>query len=133
MSQKNVEVVRRAHEAFNRRDLDAMAVLSDPDCVMDWSRSISPQRGVYRGRAGVEAWISEITEAFESFEIHPLEYVPVGDRIVVPARVQGRGRGSGVVVDAEGATVWELERGKVAKLTLFGTKEQALEAAGLKE
>jgi ketosteroid isomerase-like protein len=128
-----VEVVRRAHDAFNGRDLDALAALTDPDCVMDWSRSISPQRGVYQGRAGMETWISEITEAFESFEIHPLEYVTAGDRIVVPAKVRGRGRGSGIVVDAEGATVWELERGKVAKLTLFGTREQALAAAGLSE
>ena len=133
MSQENVEVVRQAHEAFNRRDLDALTGLTEPGWVMDWTRSISPQRGVYRGRAGVEAWIAEITEAFESFEIDPLEYVAAGDRIVVPSRVKGRGRGSGVVVDAEGATVWELERGKVVKLTLYGTRQEALEAAGLRE
>jgi ketosteroid isomerase-like protein len=133
MSQENVEVVRQAHEAFNRRDLDALAGLTELDWVMDWSRSISPQRGVYRGRAGVETWIAEITDAFESFEIHPLEYMSAGDRIVVPAKVRGRGRGSGVVVDADGATVWELERGKVVKLTLFGSKEEALDAAGLSE
>jgi ketosteroid isomerase-like protein len=133
MSQENVEVVRQAHEAFNRRDLDALTGLTEPGWVMDWTRSISPQRGVYRGRAGVEAWIAEITEAFESFEIDPLEYVAAGDRIVVPSRVKGRGRGSGVVVDAEGATVWELERGKVVKLTLYGTRQEALKAAGLRE
>jgi ketosteroid isomerase-like protein len=133
MSQENVEVVRQAHEAFNRRNLDGLAGLTDPDWVMDWSRSISPQRGVYRGRTGVEAWMAEITDAFESFEIQPLEYVKAGDRIVVPTRVKGRGRGSGVVIDAEGATVWELERGRVVRLTLYGTRQQALEAAGLEE
>jgi ketosteroid isomerase-like protein len=133
MSQENVEVVRQAHEAFNCRDLDALTGLTEPGWVMDWTRSISPQRGVNRGRAGVEAWIAEITEAFESFEIDALEYVAAGDRIVVPSRVKGRGRGSGVVVDAEGATVWELERGKVVKLTLYGTRQEALEAAGLTE
>jgi ketosteroid isomerase-like protein len=133
MSQENVEIVRQAYEAFNLRDLDALAELAEPDWVMDWSRSIGPQRGVYQGRAGVEAWIAAISEAFESFEILPLEHVGAGDRIVVPTRVKGRGRGSGVVVDAEGVTLWELERGKVARLTLYGTRREALEAAGLKE
>jgi ketosteroid isomerase-like protein len=133
MSQENVEVVRQAYEAFNLRDLDALAELAEPDWVMDWSRSIGPHRGVYQGRAGVEEWIAAISEAFESFEILPLEYVAAEDRIVIPTRVKGRGRGSGVVVDAEGATLWELERGKVARLTLYGTRQEALEAAGLSE
>jgi ketosteroid isomerase-like protein len=133
MSQSNVEVVRQAYDAFNLRDLDALAELAEPDWVMDWSRSIGPQRGVYRGRAGVEEWTAAISEAFESFEILPLEYLGAGDRIVIPTRVKGRGRGSGVVVDAEGVTLWEFKRGKVARLTLYGTKQEALEAAGLRE
>src|SRR4051812_17432102 len=133
MSQENVEIVRQAYEAFNLRDLDALAELTEPVWVMDWSRSIGPQRGVYRGRAGVEEWIAAISEAFESFEILPLEYVGAGDRIVIPTRVKGRGRGSGVVVDAEGVTLWELERGRVTRLTLYGTRQEALEAAGLRE
>jgi hypothetical protein len=63
----------------------------------------------------------------------PLEYVGAGERIVVPTRVTGRGSGSGVVVDAEGVTLWELERGKVVRLTLYETREEALQAAGLQE
>ena len=93
MSQENVEVVSRAHEAFNLRDLDALAELAEPDWVMDWSRSIGPQRGVYQGRSGVEEWIAAISEAFESFEILPLEYVGAGDRIVVHHSGQGPGPG----------------------------------------
>jgi ketosteroid isomerase-like protein len=133
MSEENVEIVRRAHEAFNQRDLDAVAELIEADWVMDWSRSIGPRRGVYRGRAGVEEWIAGIAEAFDGFEILPLEYIEAGDEIVVPTQVKGRGRGSGVVVDAAAATVWELERGKVVKLTLYQSKDEALEAAGLSE
>ena len=39
MSQENVEIVRRAIEAFNRRDLDAHFVTPHPDVEVDWSRS----------------------------------------------------------------------------------------------
>lgn len=68
-----------------------------------------------------------------SFEILPLEYVAAGDRIVTPTKVKGRGRGSGIAVDAEGVTLWELKRGKVVRLTLYQTTEEALEAVGLRD
>ena len=67
MSQEAVKVVRQAYDAFNLRDLDALTQLTQPDWVMDWSRSIGPQRGVYQGRTGVEEWMAAISEAFESF------------------------------------------------------------------
>ena len=133
MSCESVEVVRQAHDAFNLRDLEALTQLTQPNWVMDWSRSIGPQRGIYQGRSGAEEWIAAISEAFESFEVRALEYIGMGEQIVVPTQVKGRGRGSGVVVEAHGATVWELERGKIASLTLYETKQEALTATGLAE
>ena len=47
MSQENVEIVRAALDAYNRGDLEAMLKHAAPDCELDWSRSIGPQRGVY--------------------------------------------------------------------------------------
>ena len=47
MSQENVEIVRAALDAYNRGDWKAMLKHAAPDCELDWSRSIGPQRGVY--------------------------------------------------------------------------------------
>ena len=47
MSQENVEVVRAALDAYNREDYEAMLKYATPDCELDWSRSVGPQRGVY--------------------------------------------------------------------------------------
>src|SRR5215204_6393658 len=49
MSQENVEIVRLAYAAFSERNLDALAELTDPNWVFDFSRSIGLEKGVYRG------------------------------------------------------------------------------------
>ena len=55
MSQENVEIVRQASEAFNRRDVDGVLKSADRDVVWDWSRAVGPERKVFRGRDEVGA------------------------------------------------------------------------------
>ena len=131
MSQENVEIVRRAYAAFNRGDPEGLDGVISADCVMDWSQSQGPEKGVYHGLDGAARWIAAIREAFEEFELAPSEYIGSGDRIVVPTRVTGRGRGSGVAVDASGTTLWEIRDGRVDRFVLYQSREEALEAAGL--
>lgn len=49
------------------------------------------------------------------------------------ARVHARGSSSGVEIDAPLAQVWEIEAGKVRRLTGFATHAEAIEAVGLSE
>jgi hypothetical protein len=42
VSQENVEIVRRAIEAFNRGDFDAALENVSPDATVDWSHSRGP-------------------------------------------------------------------------------------------
>jgi hypothetical protein len=50
----NVEVVRQGIEAFNNGDFEAMLKLGDgEDFEYDWSRSLGPNRGIYRGVEGL--------------------------------------------------------------------------------
>jgi ketosteroid isomerase-like protein len=55
------------------------------------------------------------------------------DRVLSVSRLQMRGRGSGVEVNASGASIWTIRDGKAAAVTLYQSKAQALEAAGLSE
>ena len=50
MSQENVELVRRTIDALNRREIDQAAEAAHGDFEADWSNSIAPHGGVYRGR-----------------------------------------------------------------------------------
>jgi hypothetical protein len=48
-------------------------------------------------------------------------------------RETGRGKGSGVPVDRPLATLYTLIDGKIARITMFHTEQEALEAVGLSE
>ena len=60
MSQENVELVRRAFSSVNRGDVRSALEAAADDFEMNWSNSIGPVKGVYRGRG-------QVTEAWESF------------------------------------------------------------------
>jgi SnoaL-like protein len=137
MSEENVEIAEQLAVALvaavNDNDIDAVAKLVGPGWAMDWTRSVGPHKTVYIGIAGMTEFMDTQREAFENFEITPLEHIPVEDGLVVPARVSGRGRGSGVEVEAQGATYIEFRDGKPSRMTLYQSKEEALKAAGLSE
>ena len=136
MSQENVEVVRLAYAAFSEGDLEALAELTDPDWVFDFSRSIGPDRGVYRGHEQVFRFAATNAEAFERFQLSPIEYVVgPGGKLLVRHHVSAKGRGSGVVWERvpDATFVWELRDGKVITTTLYQHHTEAAEAVGLRE
>jgi ketosteroid isomerase-like protein len=136
MSQENIEVVRLAYAAMSERDLDALAELTDSEWVFDFSRAIGPQKGVYRGREQIAQFGAAIEEAFERFELSPIEFVtgPSG-QIAVRHHLKAKGRGSGVELDRvpDVMLLWELRDGKVTRTTLYNSRAEALEAAALSE
>jgi ketosteroid isomerase-like protein len=136
VSQENVEIVRRAYVALNERDFDSLLKLSDPDCVFDFSRSIGPQKGVYRGPEEYRRFASDFLDAFETYEATPVE-VDVGPHghIVVRHHVRAKGRGSGLVLENEPTAtfVFEVRDGKIFSTTLYQRHTEALKAVGLEE
>src|SRR5215208_5284788 len=100
MSQENVEIVRLAYAAVNEADLDALAEVTAPDAVLDFSRSIGPQKGTYRGPRAFGRYVAAIAEAFGRFQLSPVDFVVApGGEIVVRHHVSARGRASGLEID----------------------------------
>lgn len=134
MSQENVEIVRRVFEAVSRRDVDAALASAADEFVIDWSNSIGPAKGIYRGKERVREFSTAFLEAFEYVQWHPEEIVDVDEsRVIVVNHARVRGRGSGVEVDAVGAQLWTISGGKARSMKLYQSKAEALEAAGLRE
>ncbi len=134
MSQENVELVRRTVDLFNAKRIDeALQVVRD-DFEMDWSNSIGPLKGIYRGKQGVlELWTAFL-EAWDTVRWDPQEIIDVDDsRVIVVNRVRMRGRGSGVDVDATAFQLWTINDGEAERVKLFQSRPEALEAAGLSE
>jgi ketosteroid isomerase-like protein len=85
---------------------------------------------VYRGREGVIQAFREWVEPFSEYYTEPLDYIDVGDRVVIPQRQR---RTSGIPVEIEVTHVYEFRNGHIARVDEYDTLEEALDAAGLSE
>jgi len=129
MSGENIEVVRRSTDAYNRRDLDGLLETWAPEAVLDWSRSRGPEAGVYRGHDQIRAFVHDFLGAWEDARIELDDPVEVGGDVVVVENVTHlRGR-DGIETQARSAWVVTFSGGRQTSLTLYQTKEEALEAA----
>jgi ketosteroid isomerase-like protein len=132
MAQENIELVRRTIDLFNRKEVDRALDATDRNLEMDWSNSIGPLRGVYRGRQEVLDFWQSFLEAWDEVRWDPQEFIEVDEaRVIVVNRVRMRGKRSGVDVEAIGVQLWTITDGKGRKVKLYQTKAEALEAAGL--
>lgn len=131
MAESNVELIRRATALFNAGEIERALELVADDFVMDWSNSIGPLKGIYRGREGALALWASFLEAWESVRWDPTEVVELDEnRVIVVNRVTMRGKGSGIDVEAIGCQVWTITDGVARSTKLYQTKEEALAAAG---
>jgi ketosteroid isomerase-like protein len=134
MSQENVESIRELVAAFNRDDPDAFAALCLPDVEWEDTMFWSGTSRTYRGREQVRAWFAEVREPWEDIQIAAEEVIEAGeDTLVVPLRVSGRGRGSGVETELLVWEVMSLANGRTARRKVFRDRGEALEAAGIEE
>jgi ketosteroid isomerase-like protein len=130
MSQENVEVVRKAiaYEYYGVGDRAEAEAIFDPQVVLN-PIDEAASSGFDAMRADYERWASP----FKEFRVTIEEIIDAGDQVVVVAHHQGRGRVSGVEVDTRFYEVYTLREGKVLRVDEYTEREEALEAAGLRE
>jgi ketosteroid isomerase-like protein len=132
MSQENVELVRRAIDSINRGRL-ALEDTAD-EFEMDWSNSVGPLKGVYRGAEQVNEVFQSFREVWDRLRWDVQEVIDLeGGRVLIVNRVRMRGRTSHVEVEATGIQVWTIRDGKLASVKLYQSRADALEAVGLSE
>ena len=119
MSHENVEVVRR----FLLVDVDEALTFADPGIVWNPIEE-SPTQGHDAVRASLARWKGE----WDDYQLSAEEFVDRGDRVVVTVRLGGRGRGSGVEIDARFYDVYTLRDGKIVRMDQFTERSEALEA-----
>jgi ketosteroid isomerase-like protein len=130
---ENVEIVRRAWEAWERRDWEPLYALYHPDIVWDASAIEGPLAGIYRGHDGVRQYFSEWLESFEAHEARAEKFIEAGDDVIVGLRLKGRGKASGVEVEMARYNLYRIRDGLAVRVELYETEAEALEAAGLSE
>ncbi len=136
MSEENVEIVRQLIDAWNRQDLEAIAVLADPEIeYVNSPTAVEPGT-----RTGIEAFKQVFRDQWEilSGALWELDRLyERGNEVIALGRVSRRMPGSddrigGVVL---GSVL--IENKKVIRMQVLGWGEDevqhALEAAGLSE
>src|SRR3954452_9572172 len=129
MSQENVEVVRQAFEAFKRRDNEKALSFYDREVEIE---SFFHER-TYRGLDGVRAFFRDWLGVLTSYRGEVDEWIDAGDQVIAVMHTWARGKMSGVNVERREAHLWTLRDGKLWRLRVFPTKDEALEAVGLRE
>jgi ketosteroid isomerase-like protein len=106
-----------------------------PDAVVDWSNSRGLEARVYRGHDEIRTFTERFLGTFESARMELIgDPVEVADGVVIAENVaylQGR---DGIEVQARSTFLIRIRDGEQTSLTLYQTKQEALEAAaGLSE
>ena len=124
-------MVRRGYRAFNERNVDSLRDVVHPDFELDFSESLSPDRGKYRGMDGLARLFGTYWEAFDSFTLEPEEFIEADDVVIAIVCGVGRGRSSAVGVEVRGPHLWKFRDQKVIGFALYQELPDALEAAGI--
>jgi ketosteroid isomerase-like protein len=107
--------------------------LLDPEVTYE-DRNLPDHVGeAYRGHAGVRRATERWLEPYEELMIDLEEVVGTGDRLVSIHHVRAKARHTGIEFEGPVAYQWTFRDGKVIYLRSYGDRDEALEAAGLRE
>ena len=133
MSDADIEVLRHAYEAFNRRDLDALTRFFDPDAYWVPSSSLWGSGKTYHGHDGLAELLQDLAADWDRFDTQPRQFREVGDHILVLGTVHARRLNDQRDFNSPTAWIWEMRSGKALRLQAYTDPAKALEALGLKE
>jgi uncharacterized protein len=131
MSRDNVEIVRRAFEAWNRGDPESALELLDPD--IEWRLPPNfPDADAWHGRDAVVQGLAAVAGSWDEFRVEVHELIDAGDRVVALVRFHGRAAITGldlggVSVDGQ---VWTLREGRAVAVQMYNGTSDALRTIG---
>ena len=129
MSQQNVEIVQRAIEAANRRDLETVIASFAPDAVFE-GRGLGD---IFEGRPAIRTFLEGWFGMYEELEFKLEETHDLGNGVVFAVASQdGRPVGSAGHLRQREGWVFLCARGLIARLTISEIDE-ARDAMGLSE
>jgi ketosteroid isomerase-like protein len=131
MSRQNVDLHRRANDAFNSRDVEAYVAFCDPEIELHSAVTV-PGGAQYQGHDGVRRWHRDIAEAFgEDVRVEPEAYFEVGEYTISFHALQGRGQRSGASVAAPAAHACRWRDGRIVYFKGYVHREDLLRELGV--
>src|SRR6266508_4241462 len=137
MSQENVDLVRNLYALGdflnpNPDEIDrAFRDYLDEQFELRLPPDYPEGEPVFRGREGLAQVTAMLQEAWREWRFEPERFLDAGERVVVFARIVGKGGASGLPFELETTHVWTIHAGRATSLLAYRDRSQALEAAGL--
>ena len=133
MSQENVEIVKAAYAAFNEGDLDAVSQLHGP--AIEWKTSVEdPDAATHQGQVAVRRYFEGWIESFPGLRANLEDCVEApSDKVLAAVRYTGRARASGMDLEWRQWLVYTVRQRLIIRAEEFFDRDDALEAAGLRE
>jgi ketosteroid isomerase-like protein len=122
----NVEVVRRAFEAYQKEDYDALIALADPELEMHGTIGGLTEGTVTRGIQNVRSSLTDDDDTWERVEVEAERMVEVGDKVVVLQKELRKGAASGIELEVHTAVVFEVRNGRFVRMTGYMDQDEAL-------
>jgi ketosteroid isomerase-like protein len=127
MPRDDVETLRAAYEALNRRDIPGtLHVLDD---AAEWhEHSELPEADSYRGREVIQAFLESFLESWDEFRQEVEDLIAEDGKVLILLHMIGRGKGSGIRVEARYAHLWTMRDGRGVRIDTYTDRQEALEA-----
>jgi ketosteroid isomerase-like protein len=136
MSQENVEIVRRVVDAWNRRDIEDLHALGDPEGeYVNSPTAIEP--GTRRGRAEITAVMRAQWELLTDGRWQIDRICERGEEVIASGLISRRMPGSDARLEDRVLVSWKIRNGKIVRTEVLGfgrdEVQTALQALGLRE
>jgi ketosteroid isomerase-like protein len=117
--QRASDVVKRAYEAFDERDLKALTDVTHPEVeITSVTGIIAGHERPYKGREALVDYLQDVEKIWDEIELVPQEFIDLdADRVLVFGRVRARRQNSRV--DTPNAWLWELRGGRVLSVKVY--------------
>jgi ketosteroid isomerase-like protein len=124
MSEENLEMLKEGYTRFNRENIEGLLEMLDPEVeLIDSALGLDSE--IHHGHEGVRTYFDRLLDAWEDFRCEPTQYDDRGEdeegnnRIVVMCRLWGKGRGSGVEVEAPVRHDWRVREGLALRARFY--------------
>jgi ketosteroid isomerase-like protein len=129
MNQTNADLVRQGFEAMGEGDVEALLPFIHPDFEATTPPALAAEPDTYRGADGIRRYFDSFYEAMDRVNFEPHDFIPVGERVVVPLTLRARGRTTGIETAQDIVLIWDLKDGKAIRIEVYATLEEAMAAA----
>jgi ketosteroid isomerase-like protein len=136
MSKENVDLLLCLWETWNEEGDVAVIARDFWDPDIEWvlpAEWTSVASRISRGREAVMRQSEEFAEHMGHFLIEVVEVADAGDEVFADLRYHARGAKSEATVALRVFHVTRVREGRIQRVRVFATRDEALDAAGLSE